>query len=45
LASLPYAPTVPPLPLPIVVLVASIIVMVLGGGAWGGVARRNESCR
>ena len=45
LASLPDAPTVPPLPVPIVVLVASTIVMVLGGGAWSGDARRNESCR
>ena len=45
LASLPDAPTVPPLPVPIVVLVASTIVMVLGGGAWGGDARRNESCQ
>ena len=45
LASLPDAPTVPPLPLPIMVLVASTIVMVLGGGAWGADARRNESCR
>jgi len=39
LASLPDAPTVPPLPVPIVVLVASTIVMVLGGGAWSGDAR------
>jgi uncharacterized membrane protein YphA (DoxX/SURF4 family) len=45
LASLPDAPTVPPLPVPIMVLVASAIVMVLGGGAWGGDARRNESCQ
>ena len=39
LASLPDAPTVPPLPVPIMVLVASTIVMVLGGGAWSGDAR------
>jgi uncharacterized membrane protein YphA (DoxX/SURF4 family) len=45
LASLPDAPTVPPLPLPTIVLVASTIVMVLGGGAWSGDARRNQSCR
>ena len=45
LASLPDAPTVPPLPVPSMVLVASTIVMVLGGGAWSGDARRNESCR
>ena len=45
LAGLPDAPTVPPLPVPSMVLVASTIVMVLGGGAWSGDARRNESCR
>jgi len=45
LAGLPGAPTVPPLPVPSMVLVASTIVMVLGGGAWSGDARRNESCR
>jgi uncharacterized membrane protein YphA (DoxX/SURF4 family) len=45
LASLPDAPTVPPLPLPIMVLVASTVVLVLGGGAWSGDARRNESRR
>ena len=39
LASLPDAPTVPPLPVPSMVLVASTIVMVLGGGAWSGDAR------
>ena len=45
LAGLPDAPKVPPLTLPIVVLVASAVVLVLGGGAWSGDARRNESCR
>jgi uncharacterized membrane protein YphA (DoxX/SURF4 family) len=35
------APTVPPLPLPIVVLAASAVVLVLGGGAWSGDARRD----
>ena len=45
LASLPDAPTVPPLPLPIIVLMASAVVLALGGGAWSGDARRNESCR
>jgi uncharacterized membrane protein YphA (DoxX/SURF4 family) len=45
LASLPDAPTVPPLPLPIMVLVASAVVVVLGGGAWSGDARCNESFR
>ena len=44
LASLPDAPMVPPLPMPIMVLVASAIVLVLGGGAWSVDARRNESC-
>ena len=39
LAGLPDAPTVPPLPVPSMVLVASTIVMVLGGGAWSGDAR------
>jgi uncharacterized membrane protein YphA (DoxX/SURF4 family) len=39
LASLPDSPMVPPLPLPILVLVASTIVLVLGGGAWSGDAR------
>lgn len=39
LASLPDAPMVPPLPLPIMVLVASVVVLVLGGGAWSGDAR------
>ena len=34
LASLPDAPMVPPLPLPILVLLASAVVLVLGGGAW-----------
>ena len=45
LASLPDAPMVPPLPLPIVVLVASTIVLIFGGGAWSGDARWNEPCR
>jgi uncharacterized membrane protein YphA (DoxX/SURF4 family) len=45
LASLPDTPSVPPLPLPIMVLVASAVVVVLGGGAWSGDARRSESCR
>jgi uncharacterized membrane protein YphA (DoxX/SURF4 family) len=45
LASLPNAPMVPPLPLPVIVLVASGVVLVLGGGAWSGDALRNESCR
>jgi uncharacterized membrane protein YphA (DoxX/SURF4 family) len=45
LASLPDTPMVPPLPLPIMVLVASTVVVVLGGGAWSGDARRNKSCR
>ena len=34
LAGLPDAPMVPPLPLPILVLLASAVVLVLGGGAW-----------
>jgi uncharacterized membrane protein YphA (DoxX/SURF4 family) len=41
LASVPDAPMVPPLPLPIMVLVASTVVLVVGGGAWSGDARRN----
>ncbi len=45
LASVPAAPMIPPLPLPIMVLVASAVVLMLGGGAWRGDARRNESCR
>jgi uncharacterized membrane protein YphA (DoxX/SURF4 family) len=45
LAGLPDAPMVPPLPLPIMVLVASAVVLVLGGGAWSGDAWRNPSCR
>jgi uncharacterized membrane protein YphA (DoxX/SURF4 family) len=44
LASLPDTPMVPPLPLPIMVFVASAVVLVLGGGAWSVDARRNESC-
>jgi uncharacterized membrane protein YphA (DoxX/SURF4 family) len=43
LASLPDSPMVPPLPLPIMVLVASAVVLVLGGGAWSGDAQRNAS--
>jgi uncharacterized membrane protein YphA (DoxX/SURF4 family) len=39
LASLPDRPVIPPLPLPIMVFVASTIVLVLGGGAWSGDAR------
>jgi uncharacterized membrane protein YphA (DoxX/SURF4 family) len=45
LASLPDGPMVPPLPLPIMVLVASTIVLVLGGGAWSGDARQSEFYR
>jgi hypothetical protein len=37
-------PTVPPLPLPVMVAVASLIVVVLGGGAWS-LDRRNQSTR
>jgi uncharacterized membrane protein YphA (DoxX/SURF4 family) len=44
LAKLPDTPMVPPLPLPVMVLVASVVVLVLGGGAWSGDARRKESC-
>jgi uncharacterized membrane protein YphA (DoxX/SURF4 family) len=40
LAGVAGAPMVPPLPLPIMVLVASAVVLVLGGGAWSGDARR-----
>ena len=40
LASLPDTPSVPPLPLPIMVLVASAVVVVLGGGAWSADAHR-----
>ena len=39
LAGLPDAPMVPPLPLPIMVCVASTVVLALGGGAWSGDAR------
>ena len=39
LAGPPDAPTVPPLPLPIMVCVASTVVLALGGGAWSGDAR------
>jgi uncharacterized membrane protein YphA (DoxX/SURF4 family) len=45
LASLPDAPMVPPLPIPIVVFVASTVVLALGGGAWSGDARRNVARR
>jgi uncharacterized membrane protein YphA (DoxX/SURF4 family) len=45
LAGVPDAPMVPPLPMPIMVFVASTVVLVLGGGAWSGDARRNESGR
>jgi uncharacterized membrane protein YphA (DoxX/SURF4 family) len=45
LASLPDAPTVPPLPVPILVLAASTVVLVLGGGAWSGDVQRNERPR
>ena len=40
LASLRDPPMVPPLLLPIMVCVASIVVLVLGGGAWSGDTRR-----
>ena len=43
LADIAGAPKVPPLPLPIVVLVASAVVLVLGGGAWSADARRNAA--
>jgi uncharacterized membrane protein YphA (DoxX/SURF4 family) len=36
LAGVPDAPMVPPLPLPTMVLLASTVVLVLGGGAWSG---------
>ena len=45
LASLPDSPLVPPLPLPILVLVASKVVLVLGGGAGSVDAQRNQSGR
>jgi uncharacterized membrane protein YphA (DoxX/SURF4 family) len=45
LASLPDAPTVPPLPVPILVLAASTVVLMLGGGAWCGDVQRNERPR
>ena len=41
LASVPDPPFVPPLPVPIVVLVASAVVLVLGGGAWSADAHRH----
>ena len=40
LASVPDSPFVPPLPVPIVVLLASAVVLVLGGGAWSVDAHR-----
>ena len=43
--SVPDPPFVPPLPVPIVVLLASAVVLVLGGGAWSADARRNEPRR
>jgi uncharacterized membrane protein YphA (DoxX/SURF4 family) len=39
LARVPNPPFVPPLPVPILVLAASAVVLVLGGGAWSGDAR------
>ena len=45
LANLTDAPMVPPLPLPIMVFVASTVVLVLGGGAWSVDGRWNEACR
>jgi uncharacterized membrane protein YphA (DoxX/SURF4 family) len=44
LAGLASAPKVPPLPVPILVLVASAVVLVLGGGAWSADARCHETC-
>jgi uncharacterized membrane protein YphA (DoxX/SURF4 family) len=44
LTGLPDTPMVPPLPLPIMVLVASTVLIVLGGGAWSLDARQGESC-
>jgi uncharacterized membrane protein YphA (DoxX/SURF4 family) len=43
LASVPNPPFVPPLPVPILVIAASAVVLVLGGGAWSVDARRKES--
>ena len=40
LAGVPDPPFVPPLPVPIVVLLASAVVLVLGGGAWSVDAHR-----
>jgi uncharacterized membrane protein YphA (DoxX/SURF4 family) len=45
LANLIDAPMVPPLPLPIMVFVASTVVLVLGGGAWSVDGQGNEGCR
>jgi hypothetical protein len=41
-AGLTEVPKVPPMPLPVMVAVASLIVVVLGGGAWS-LDRRNPS--
>jgi len=43
LASVPDSPFVPPLPVPIVVLLASAVVLVLGGGAWSADAHRQSA--
>jgi len=43
LASLPDAPMVPPLPLPIMACVASTVVLALGGGRWSADVRQNEA--
>jgi uncharacterized membrane protein YphA (DoxX/SURF4 family) len=45
LTSVPQPPFVPPLPVPIVVLLASTVVLVLGGGGLSADARRNEPRR
>jgi uncharacterized membrane protein YphA (DoxX/SURF4 family) len=44
LAGLASAPKVPPLPLPILVLLASATVLVLGGGAWSADAGCSRAC-
>jgi uncharacterized membrane protein YphA (DoxX/SURF4 family) len=41
LASVPDPPFVPPLPVPILVILASAVVLVLGGGAWSADAHRH----
>jgi uncharacterized membrane protein YphA (DoxX/SURF4 family) len=43
-AGLTEVPEVPPMPLPVMVAVASLIVVILGGGAWS-LDRRNQSTR